>query len=80
MEKDLIIVEQGTSADAYFIITRGVFEVLVNGQKVVEMGPGGSFGENALVNGSARTATVVAMTDGALLRIDGALLRLHLAP
>ena len=45
-------------------------EVYVNGEKVLNIGEGGSFGELALIYGTPRAATVKAATDVKLWGID----------
>ena len=40
----------------------GVVRVDVDGEAVAEMGPGAVFGERALLEGGARTSTLVAVT------------------
>ena len=74
------IFRQGEAGDALYLIDEGKVAVLVGGQEAasgseVEMTPlaeltvGQSFGEIALLIGAPRTATVVAVTDTALLKI-----------
>lgn len=45
-------------------------QILVNGEKVLTIGEGGSFGELALIYGTPRAATVKAVTDVKLWGID----------
>ena len=49
---------------------QGEVEVYVNGEKVLNIGEGGSFGELALIYGTPRAATVKAATDVKLWGID----------
>ena len=49
---------------------QGEVEVYVNGEKVLNIGEGGSFGELALIYGTPRAATVKASTDVKLWGID----------
>lgn len=74
------IFQQGEAGDALYLIDEGKVAVLVGRQEAasggaVEMTPlaeltaGQSFGEIALLVGAPRTATVVAVTDTALLKI-----------
>jgi len=58
-----VIVSQGQEADSAYLIVDGQVEVSRNGGPIAELGPGETFGEAALVNGGARTATVTAETD-----------------
>ncbi len=58
-----VIVAQGQEADSAYLIVDGQVEVSRNGGPIADLGPGETFGEAALVNGGARTATVTAETD-----------------
>jgi len=60
-----IVIQQGEAGDMFYIVDEGTFDVLVarGGQeatRVLECGPGTSFGELALMWNSPRAATVVA--------------------
>jgi len=55
-----VIIEQGDEGDNFYIIDTGEVEVYVNGEKMVTIGEGGSFGELALIYGLPRAATVKA--------------------
>jgi cAMP-dependent protein kinase regulator len=55
-----VIIQQGDEGDNFYIIDTGDVEVYVNGEKVVQIGEGGSFGELALIYGTPRAATVKA--------------------
>merc|ERR1719510_1277362 len=55
-----VIIQQGDEGDNFYIIDTGDVEVFVNGEKVVQIGEGGSFGELALIYGTPRAATVKA--------------------
>jgi serine/threonine-protein kinase len=59
-----VIVRQGDAADAAYIITEGICEVVKNagGEELVvrRLGPGEVFGETAVLTGEPRTASVVA--------------------
>jgi CRP-like cAMP-binding protein len=52
------------------VIASGRVSVTVNGEEVRELGPGGWFGEIALLHDVPRTATVTAVTDLALWTLD----------
>lgn len=57
------IVEEGTmSGVCFFIVAEGQGAVSVDGQEVARIGPGDHFGELALINEDARTASVTAVT------------------
>lgn len=55
-----VIIHQGDEGDNFYIIDSGEVEVLVNGERVLTIGEGGSFGELALIYGTPRAATVKA--------------------
>ena len=40
-----VIIQQGDEGDNFYIIDNGEVEVYVNGEKVLNIGEGGSFGE-----------------------------------
>ena len=62
-----IIIRQGEEGDNFYIVEAGKYGVEVDGQEVVQIGPGGSFGELALMYNAPRAATVKALEDGGLL-------------
>merc|ERR1712128_200488 len=65
-----IIIKQGNEGDNFYIIDQGEVEIYVNGEKVLNIGEGGSFGELALIYGTPRAATVKAASDVKLWGID----------
>ena len=56
------IATEGSDGLNFFIVASGEASVSVQGAQVATLGPGASFGEVALVDKSARTATVTATT------------------
>jgi CRP-like cAMP-binding protein len=54
------IATEGEGGLNFFVVESGTAEVSVGGRSVATLGPGASFGEVALVDKSARTATVTA--------------------
>jgi CRP/FNR family transcriptional regulator, cyclic AMP receptor protein len=54
---------EGESGLMFFVVESGELSVEVHGQTVSTIGPGGSFGEIALIDRRPRTATVTAVTD-----------------
>ena len=58
-----VLTEEGASAAGFFIVAEGKADVTVGGELRGSVGPGDYFGEVALLTGSDRTATLVAVTD-----------------
>ena len=54
------ITEEGEAGRTFVVIESGEATVTVHGQEVGKLGPGESFGEMALIDKSARSATVMA--------------------
>jgi CRP-like cAMP-binding protein len=58
-----LMAEEGEGGRTFFVIESGEAAVLVQGSEVGRLGPGDSFGEMALIDRSARSATVRADTE-----------------
>jgi CRP-like cAMP-binding protein len=56
------LADQGAFAHEFFALLDGNVEVVRDGERLVELGPGDFFGEVALVEHDRRTATVTATT------------------
>jgi hypothetical protein len=56
------LVDQGDPGDSIFLLLDGVLEVVVDGEKLAEVGPGAILGERAVLEGGTRTATLRAVT------------------
>jgi NTE family protein len=69
-----VLVRQGETADALYIVVTGRFLVTVTGRReaVADLGPGQPVGEIAFLAGGARTATVTALRDSLVLRLGRA--------
>lgn len=71
-----VVIREGEEGDSYYVIESGRFQVerVIGGVKVVlaELKALDAFGEEALVSEAKRNATVVAITDGELLRLGKA--------
>ena len=57
------IAREGHGAAGFFVIADGTAKVSVQGEERTTLGPGDYFGEVALLDEGARTATVTAETD-----------------
>lgn len=81
--KDIKVITQGDAGDYFYVVERGNFDIYVNqsghvlpgpdgmGNKVNSIGPGGSFGELALMYNAPRAATVVSTEkDSTLWALD----------
>jgi CRP-like cAMP-binding protein len=56
------VAREGDSAVGFFVVEDGVATVRVRGEEVGRLGPGDHFGEIALIDQGARSATVTAET------------------
>ena len=63
------IVKEGTAGDSFFVVAQGQAKVIANGRTVRRLLPGDYFGEIALLDGGARTATVSSETPMTLVEI-----------
>jgi CRP-like cAMP-binding protein len=71
------IVRQNDPGDSMFIVLAGRVRVTLepSSQEVAVIGPGGFFGEMSMLTGDPRTATVRALDDAHLLKIESADIR-----
>lgn len=68
------VIRQGDAGDYYYLIREGAAQVtrgIHGGKSVVlaRLGPGDGFGEDALISGEPRNATVTMLGDGLLMRL-----------
>jgi len=81
VRKDEAIFMEDDDGEDMFIVLKGVFGVYVNSfvdvpVRVADIGPQSFFGEMAVIDGSPRSATIIADEDGALLAIEKSNFRL----
>ena len=77
--KGIKVISQGDAGDYFYVVEKGTFDVYINpagsvqpgpdgmGNKVSSIGPGGSFGELALMYNAPRAATIVSTEANSLL-------------
>jgi MFS family permease len=65
------VVVQRAPAHAFYAVSEGRVVVHRDGEAVVHLGPGDSFGERGLLDQAPRNATVTTEVDTTLLRIEG---------
>jgi rhodanese-related sulfurtransferase len=69
-----LLVKQGDPGDAYYVVTAGRCHVLLKDAsgkltELAKLGPGQGFGEEALLSGNPRGATVRALETGRVMRL-----------
>ncbi|KAL3974206.1 Fas-activated serine/threonine kinase [Sarotherodon galilaeus] len=69
------VIDQGDDGDNFYVIERGVYDIVVSGKCVGQYNNKGSFGELALMYNTPRAATIIATQDGALWGLDRATFR-----
>jgi len=68
VDKDDVIIEQGSPGDFYYVLTEGEARV-TRTVELATLGAGASFGEEALISGAKRNASVTMMTNGQMMRL-----------
>ena len=69
-QKGQVIMIAGQTAALMYVVAEGRVEISIRGAVVERVGPGGVFGEMALIDQSPRSANAAAETDCALLAIN----------
>lgn len=64
------VINQGAVGDYFYIVESGQLDCFIDGNKVTSYGPGGSFGELALMYNAPRAASIIAVTDCTLYALD----------
>ena len=64
------IFNQGEAGNTMYVVQEGEVELLVNGQLVEKLGPGGVLGEMGLIDTSPRSASAVARTECTLIPVN----------
>ena len=65
-----VVIREGGQANAFYAIEEGTVKVERDGEHIADLGAGDVFGEQALLEKSERSATVIATSPVRLIRID----------
>lgn len=65
-----VIFEEHQTGDVMYIVKQGQVDIKTRGMTIEIVGPGALFGEMALVDVAARSASAVARTDCELIPVD----------
>lgn len=68
VEKDQLLIKQGDPGDYFYVLTEGNAQV-TRTIELANLHPGTSFGEEALVSGGTRNASITMTTDGMVMRL-----------
>ncbi len=70
LDAGITVIEQGSRGDEFYIVADGALVVWQDGVRVAELGPGDFFGEDALISGMSRNATVITDQPSDLRRLN----------
>jgi len=73
--RDSIIFSEGDRGGAMYAVVSGEVEIMIHGTVVETVGPGGFFGEMAIIDDEPRSGTAIAKSDCELVAIDEAAFR-----
>jgi len=65
-----LVLRQGDRGDRYFLLAHGALRIEIDGRLVQTLGPGDGFGEIALLRDVPRTASVIAIDDVEVYRLE----------
>jgi CRP/FNR family transcriptional regulator, cyclic AMP receptor protein len=68
--RDKVIVQEGQAGVLMYVVLEGTVAISIKNNVVAEIGPGGMFGEMALITHEERLASAIAKTDCMLLAIN----------
>jgi CRP/FNR family transcriptional regulator, cyclic AMP receptor protein len=69
-EAGAVIFAEGDPGDRIYVVREGTVALSAGGQLLEEVGPGGVFGELALIDSSPRSGTATAASDCDLVALD----------
>jgi CRP-like cAMP-binding protein len=67
---DVIFEDGAEGHDEMYVVLEGEVDIVARGENVETVGPGGIFGEMALVDRCARSAAAIAKTDGKVVPVN----------